>query len=269
MVDGSSFTSRKVVLATGYTAYRQVPEQLAHLSDEHFTHSSDHADFTRFRGRKVAVIGGNSSAIETATLLHEEGAHVQLIARKPSTNYAPVEIPQRSVARSLLEPFSGIGSGRQGLLWSDLPWICRHSVRRFKITMAKKWLGIDMGKSIKQRFAKVSQLLGYHVVSVDKINDGVAIVIKDSKGNEQQVQADHIIAATGYTPDVHRLTFLGSEILGQLHLNGTVPALSLHFESSVPGLYFVGAASADSFGSIMRFVTGAEFTSQRILRHLV
>lgn len=269
MDDGSTFSSRKVVLATGYAAYRQVPQQLAHLPQEHFTHSADHADFTRFRGRKVAVIGGNSSAIETATLLHEQGAHVQLIARKSSTNYAPVDIPQRSVTRAVLEPFSGIGSGRQGLLWSDLPWICRHSVRKFKITQAKKWLGIDMGKSVKERFAKVSQLLGYHVVKAETIGDGVALVITDKAGNQQQVEADHVIAATGYIPDVRRLTFLGSEILGQLQLNGSCPALSLHFESSVPGLYFVGAASADSFGSIMRFVTGAEFTSQRIVRDLI
>jgi hypothetical protein len=47
-----------------------------------------------------------------------------------------------------------------------------------------------------------------------------------------------------------------------------VPELSRHFESSVHGLYITGLATTGSFGPLMRFVAGADFTARRIGRHL-
>ena len=47
-----------------------------------------------------------------------------------------------------------------------------------------------------------------------------------------------------------------------------MPVLSRNFESSIPGLYFVGAFSANAFGPLVRFACGAEFTSQQLARHL-
>jgi hypothetical protein len=39
------------------------------------------------------------------------------------------------------------------------------------------------------------------------------------------------------------------------------PILNKGFESSVPGLYFVGATAAYSFGPLCRFVAGTRFTA--------
>lgn len=50
----------------------------------------------------------------------------------------------------------------------------------------------------------------------------------------------------------------------KLQRQGTVPVLSPNFESSVPGLYFAGLASANQFGASMRFVIGADYTARRI-----
>ncbi|MFC6519338.1 hypothetical protein ACFQAT_05640 [Undibacterium arcticum] len=94
------------------------------------------------------------------------------------------------------------------------------------------------------------------------------LLLADLDGNHRQVSTEHVIAATGYNPDVRRLSFLSPEIVERLQLIGQTPRLSSHFESSVAGLYFVGAISATSFGPTMRFVAGADFTSQRILKHL-
>jgi hypothetical protein len=49
---------------------------------------------------------------------------------------------------------------------------------------------------------------------------------------------------------------------------GRGPALSSAFESSVPGLFFIGQAAAESFGPVMRFVYGADFTARRVSRRL-
>lgn len=47
-----------------------------------------------------------------------------------------------------------------------------------------------------------------------------------------------------------------------------MPVLSGRFESSVPGLFFVGLAAADSFGPLMRFVAGARFAAPRVVGEL-
>jgi len=46
------------------------------------------------------------------------------------------------------------------------------------------------------------------------------------------------------------------------------PKLSINFESSVGGLYFIGPMSEMSFGPITRFVAGAGFTAKSLSRHL-
>jgi hypothetical protein len=45
--------------------------------------------------------------------------------------------------------------------------------------------------------------------------------------------------------------------------------LNKYFESSVPGLHFVGYLSAASFGPAMRFVYGCDFAARRIVARLL
>jgi hypothetical protein len=69
--------------------------------------------------------------------------------------------------------------------------------------------------------------------------------------------------------DTERLKFLNSDIRVKLKcVNGT-PVLSSNFESSVPGLYFVGLAAANSFGPVMRFAFGAGFAARRLTQAMV
>jgi hypothetical protein len=46
------------------------------------------------------------------------------------------------------------------------------------------------------------------------------------------------------------------------------PVLTRHFESSLPGLYFIGPAAAATFGPLMRFAYGAHYTAPRLARRL-
>jgi hypothetical protein len=46
------------------------------------------------------------------------------------------------------------------------------------------------------------------------------------------------------------------------------PVLSSRFESSVPGLFFVGALSANTFGPLTRFAFGAGFAAERLVGRL-
>jgi hypothetical protein len=72
------------------------------------------------------------------------------------------------------------------------------------------------------------------------------------------------MSATGYRVDLRRLGFLDDHALAAIALTGGSPALDSTFQSSLPGLYFVGLAAAATFGPGQRFVCGTEFAARRV-----
>jgi cation diffusion facilitator CzcD-associated flavoprotein CzcO len=81
-----------VVIATGVLPYAHLPAELAVLSPALVTQSTDHHQLAEFKGRRVAVVGVGQSALETAALLHESGADVQVIARIRALGWsAPIQ----------------------------------------------------------------------------------------------------------------------------------------------------------------------------------
>src|ERR1700742_4869148 len=74
--------ARQVIIATGLLPYAHIPNDLPGLPADLMTHSSAHRQLDQFRGRRVAVIGGGQSALQTAALLHETGADVQVVVRR-------------------------------------------------------------------------------------------------------------------------------------------------------------------------------------------
>ena len=98
--------------------------------------------------------------------------------------------------------------------------------------------------------------------------DRVALHATRQDGERLVVEADHVVAATGFNIDARKLAFLSPELLSKLRLENLKPALSGNFESSIRGLYFVGPAAAFSLGPLLRFAYGAGFAAQRVSRHL-
>jgi hypothetical protein len=88
--------------------------------------------------------------------------------------------------------------------------------------------------------------------------------MQKSDGSKLELEADHVIAATGYKLDLHKLGFLEPQLASQLRSVDGAPVLKSNFESSIPGLYFIGAMGAPSFGPVLRFAFGAGFTSRRL-----
>ena len=78
---GEQFTARRVVLATGIGPFAWRPPQFDGLPAELASHTLDPGDLSRFAGRRVAVIGGGQSALESAALLAEGGAEVEVLVR--------------------------------------------------------------------------------------------------------------------------------------------------------------------------------------------
>ena len=63
--------------------------------------------------------------------------------------------------------------------------------------------------------------------------------------------------------------FLSPEIRSKVKAVYGSPLLSSTFESSIPGLYFVGIAAANSFGPVMRFAFGAGYAAQTLTRTMM
>jgi hypothetical protein len=82
------------------------------------------------------------------------------------------------------------------------------------------------------------------------------------------LEVDHVVAATGYKVSLERLPFIEPSLRGRIrHVDGA-PLLRRNFESSVPGLFVCGLASAASFGPLARFAYGAGFATRVLTRAL-
>jgi pyruvate/2-oxoglutarate dehydrogenase complex dihydrolipoamide dehydrogenase (E3) component len=116
---------------------------------------------------------------------------------------------------------------------------------------------------------KVPFHLGVEITSAEVRGGRPTLLLKDAAGKQTIVEADHVIAATGYHVDIEKLQVLSQTLKRRIRTTGKAPALSASFESSVPRLYFVGISSANTFGPLMRFAYGADYTARRISNYLV
>lgn len=268
--DGQTMTARKVITAAGISHFKHVPEVLANLPEEFVTHSSRHNTLDKFRNREVAVVGAGASAVDLAALLREAGADVQLIARKPAIHFhsPPGKIPAPILDR-LRYPPTTIGPGWKLLLCSRAPHVFHHMPERFRLRAVRRILGPAPGWFVRdQVVGKMPFHLGMSLDRATVEKGRVNLQLTDSSGKRRTLSTEHVIAATGYKVDLRRLTFLSPEILAKIRNVDQTPVLSSNFESSVPGLYFVGVAAANAFGPLLRFACGAKFAAQRVSHHL-
>jgi Pyridine nucleotide-disulphide oxidoreductase len=270
LAGAGSFRARNVVLAAGLEHAAHVPRELAGLPAGVMTHASSHYDLISFRNTETVVIGGGQSALETAALLVEQGASVRLLVRAPSLrwNARPKSGP-RPLHERLRSPSSGLGAGLQLWTYANAPRLFRYLPRGVRFNRLRRVLGPAGAWWLKDRVEGRMGILPEHVVTKAAVQ-GSRVVLegRGADGLAFRLSADHVIAATGYRFAVDRLPFLSPELKASVKTEYGAPVLSPYFESSVPGLYFTGLASAASFGPAMRFLEGADYTARRLARQL-
>jgi len=263
---GETFSARQVVLAIGVTHFGYVPEALANLPSEYVSHSAQHSDVAGLRGQSVAVIGAGSSALDLAGLMREAGVDVQLIARKPLKFHSKND-KARPWWDRLRRPPSGLGPGWKSFFFANYPNVFHYLPEGLRVEAVRRVLGPSGGAFIREKVeGKVPTLVGYSLDAARIENGKVRLALVDGSGGKREVRVDHVIAATGYKVNLQKLKFLSDETLSRIKTVVGSPALSSSFESSVPGLYFVGLAAANSFGPVMRFAFGADFTARVVTR---
>lgn len=267
LADGREESFRRIVCAVGISHYAHMAPELSELPPSVLSHASAQPDLSAFAGKSVIVVGGGASAADTAALLADAGAEAQIVTRRPRLAFhAPPRA--RTWRDSIRRPVTTIGPGWKSVMCTRAPLVFHAMPRGFRHDVTRRYLGPAPCWFVREQIeSKVSIRTGSHVTAARESGGAAVLDVRNDAGLDT-ISADHVIAATGYRVDLGRLSFLDQGLKDKIRSAEQTPILSRNFETSVPGLYFVGASSANAFGPLVRFACGAEFTARRLTRHL-
>ena len=263
--DRREVEARQVVIAVGVTPFAYAPPPFDRDLGPRVRLAVDRVSFDRYAGRRVIVVGGGQSGLESAVLAAEAGADVELVLRSALHWFADREphhprSPLRHRLYRIAYPAVGYGPpllNRLPLapdLLARLPAALRNRVtRRTMRPGGSPWI-----REVAEREVRTTE--GVRVASAEARDSIVSLRLSDGSTRE----ADEVIVAAGFRFSLDRLDFLAPELRHQIQLEDGWPALDRDFRSSVRGLFFVGYAAEGRFGPLCRFVLGTEFTAQRI-----
>jgi thioredoxin reductase len=270
LADGERFVADRVVIATGLCGFAYVPPAIAALPPARATHTSGIASFAAFDGRDIAVIGAGQSALEAAALLHEAGARPQLFIRENSILWQTRVSLKRSLWRRLRSPIAGLGTGPKAWGLTHFPGVMHRVPAKWRTNFVKNHLPAEGAWWLHDRVEKRLPVhFGASVINAREAKGRVLLKLRHTEdGSESQLEVDHVIAGSGYVIDVETLEFIHPKLRRSISRLERAPELNASFETSVSGLYFIGPASAMSFGPLFRFVVGAEYTVRIVSAHL-
>jgi thioredoxin reductase len=263
--DGTEIRSSSVVIAAGIGPFRKKPAVFQNLSPQQAIHCYEGREVRKFARKTVAVIGAGQSALESAALLHEAGAQVEVIARQAEFRWIGQHswLHHMGPLSSML--YSSHDVGPLGIsrlvaypkLVSYVPLEIRDKIRKRAVRAAgSQWL--------PPRLANVKMTRGTSVSAAKTNGDEIDLKLDDGSGR----RVDHVLLGTGYEVNISRYDFLPPELTRDVEQFDGYPKLASGFRSSVPGLHFIGATAARSFGPLLYFVAGTEFASRELASHI-
>lgn len=265
--DGETVRARRVVVAGGISSFAYRPPEFVGLPSSLASHTSEHRELQKFAGKQVLVIGSGQSALESAALLHEAGAKVEIVARAHKIHWLG-----GLVSRTI---HSGLGPQLAKLLYASTdvgpagisqivarPDLVRSFPRPAQDWLRKRSIRPAGARWLVARLRNVPMKLGHSVVSATAVGERVRAKLDD--GSERTV--DHIFLGTGYRIDVAKYDFFSPHLARSISRFQGYPRLSEGFETSVRGLHILGAPAIWSFGPLMQFVVGTHYSSRALLR---
>jgi cation diffusion facilitator CzcD-associated flavoprotein CzcO len=265
LADGEIFAAGRVVIATGLANQDYRPQAFHGLPTALVSHTCEHADFAPFRGRHVAVVGRGQSACESAVLLAESGATVELISRGAvhwlgATTNEEVEPTAIGRLRETLAAPTAVGPFP--LSWLvEAPALVRHIPVALRDRFTTRCLKAGAAGWLKPRFPNVICNQARAIVAARPQSDRIVLELdNDPRG------FDHVVLGTGYHVDISRLGILSPQLLRNIACADGSPLLRSGFESSVAKLHFVGSSAVKSFGPLMRFVAGTSYAARAVTR---
>lgn len=262
--DGTGVTASRVIVAGGISAFAARPAAFDHVPAALATHTSEGPSLSRFVNKRVIVIGGGQSALETAALLHEVGAEVEVLVRRSRVHWLGWKERLRPLGAASGLLFSPTDVGPAGIsrlvaapdILRKFPLSIQTHLRTLSIRPAgARWL--------RERLQTVPISTRTTVTSALPSNGSLKLTLSDNSSR----LVDHVLLGTGYRVNIARYNFLSSTFQ-RLDVVDGFPRLGAAFESSVPGLHFLGAPAAGSYGPLMYFVSGTKYAAAALFRHL-
>ncbi len=256
--NGDEVRTAAVAVAAGIAPFARIPTDLSSLPATLMSHSSQHRDLARFAGRRVAVLGSGQSALESAALLKEAGANVEVIFRGSAIKWLTGPRPGH---RRIELPYAPTDICALRSSWvTAAPDFFRRLPRAIQERVAL-CAGPAGGHWLPERVAGIPMNAGRTIVRAEPQNGHLRLELSDR--TERQV--DHLLLGTGYQVDLRRYEFLTPELADAIQMVNGQPVLGPGLESSVPGLHFLGSSAAYTFGPVMRFVTGTWYTAPALV----
>jgi len=264
--DGRQVRSAAVVMAIGLACYANRPREYRSLAPGLVSHSCDDNDFSRLHGARVVVVGGGQSAIEYAALLHEAGAAVHVVSRRPVVWLCPDTGKRRSLVERMLAPDASIAPGWRTWVLDRAPYLFYQFPQARKDTANRNYYTSAASDWLRARvIGRIPLHEGHTIVKMEPAGGDVDVTISDG----ETLRADRVMLATGYRADFDKMTIVHPSLRTAVETDQAVPVLNSWFESTVPGLYFVGLTSLRAFGPLYRFVAGCDPTARRVTSSIV
>jgi hypothetical protein len=263
LADGEVATADRIVIATGLRNQEYRPPAFRDLPAALVSHSSEHSDFAPFQGKRVGVIGRGQSACESAALLAEAGAEVELISRGPIRwlGATPDAQPHDAAKTWLLQALKAPSEvGPFPLSWlAEMPNAVRFLPQKLLSEFARRCLKPGASGWLRPRFANVTCAPNLTIEGARPLSDRIVLDLDNGTRS-----FDHIVLGTGYRIDLRRTGLFTPQLLEQISCDGGSPLLGTGFESSVPKLHFVGSYAVKSFGPLLRFIAGAPIAARAV-----
>ncbi len=266
---GESLKSRRVIIAAGIGSFAWRPPEFRNLPSMLASHTSDHRDLGQFTGKQVLVIGSGQSALESAALLKENGAEVEVIGRSSRIHWLQGRVSRTlhhklgALTRALLYAPTDVGPAGISQLMAR-PDLLRRLPRSAQDKLRMRAIRPAGARWLVDRLRDVPINLGCSVAACCPAGDRVKVRLSD--GDERTV--DHVLLGTGYRVDISKYEFLAPDLLNSIQQFNGYPCLGEGLETSAPGLHMIGAPAAWSFGPLMQFVSGTHYASRALTHHI-
>lgn len=254
MASGDVVTAQRVVIALGFGAFQNIPDDLASiLPPGTYGHTCDEVDLLSHSGKRVLIVGGRQSAYEWAALLHEAGAcSVHIVHRHPSPAFAPADW---SWVEPLIEKTISTPGWYRRLTEAEKNEIVAHLYAEGRLKL-EPWL--------QDRVEREGIVIwpSTRIASCIRQDGGdVRVTLAGGEG----ILVDRIILATGYKMRIERLPLLMTgNILPHLHTRSGFPVLDDTFQTSLPGLYITSLPATQDFGPFFAFTMAARASAHVI-----
>ncbi|GGX97823.1 FAD-dependent oxidoreductase [Streptomyces anandii] len=254
---GGRVRSDVVLAAPGVGYFASLPDWASGVPPGRVAHSSDLVSFDALSGRRVLIVGGRQSAYEWAALICEHGAErVDIVHRHPVPRFAAVSW---DFFDDYVESTLRVEGWWRRLTATERAAVVARCRQAGRATL-EPWLPARLDSSSVHVWPRCEVVR----VAGDAGPEGRLDI---ALSNGETLEADRIVFATGYAPDLSRVPYLAG-LRDRIATRNGFPVLDESFGTTVPGLHLTGFAATQDFGPFFGFVKAAPAASTLLLRGL-